>query len=268
MRVPTERAVPTTAVQVTFPSQVTVYAFAPPPAGWRMTTVQRGGRFVAVRYTGGAIPPDQYLDFHFLGTPTAYGTAVWKALQTYADGKVKPWTGPPEAPGATSKESGPTAPAPAPSVEISAPGAAPATASGRWLGRRFRRRGVARRDRHRRRGPRAGRRGAAVGEPADDPPLRRRRDDGAAVRHRLLAGVLVAVIAALVLPASALAHAVLVTASPAANARLAASPAEVTLTFNEEVQLLKPTDLSVVDATGAAGERGAGARRCPPTRAS
>jgi len=130
VRVPTERTVPTTAVQVTFPSQVTVYAFAPPPAGWRMTTVQRGGRFVAVRYTGGAIPPNQYLDFHFLGTPTAYGTAVWKALQTYADGKVKPWTGPPEAPGAASAESGPTAPGPAPAVEISAPGAAPAASNG------------------------------------------------------------------------------------------------------------------------------------------
>ncbi len=126
VRVPTERALPTTEVQVTFPSQVTVYAFAPPPAGWRMTTLRRDGRFVGVRYTGGAIPPSRYLDFRFLGTPTAYGTAVWKALQTYADGKVKPWTGPPEAPGAASQEAGPTAPGPAPAVEISASGAAPA----------------------------------------------------------------------------------------------------------------------------------------------
>ena len=70
------------------------------------------------------------------------------------------------------------------------------------------------------------------------------------MRSRLLAGVLIALVGALVLPASALAHAVLITASPAANARLAVSPPQVTVTFNEEVQLLKPTDLNVVDRTG------------------
>jgi len=43
---------------------------------------------------------------------------------------VKPWTGPPEAAGTTSAESGPTAPGPAPAVEISAPGAAPAASNG------------------------------------------------------------------------------------------------------------------------------------------
>lgn len=127
IRVPTERPIPTTGVQVSFPSQITVYAFAPPPAGWRMTPVQRDGRFVGVRYSGGRIPVAQYLDFHLLGTPTVKGTAVWKARQTYADGTVKPWTGPPEGPGAVASESGATDPGPAPAVTIGAPGA---TASG------------------------------------------------------------------------------------------------------------------------------------------
>ena len=38
VRVPTERNLPTTAVHVQFPSQVTVYSFGEPPRGW---TVER-----------------------------------------------------------------------------------------------------------------------------------------------------------------------------------------------------------------------------------
>jgi periplasmic copper chaperone A len=118
LRVPTERPLPTTAVSVTFPPQVTVYAFAPPPPGWHMTIRERAGQNVGVRYFGSRIPVQQYIDFHFLGTPTKQGTAVWKALQTYADGKVKPWTGKPQAPGAVSTESGPTSPGPASATTI------------------------------------------------------------------------------------------------------------------------------------------------------
>jgi hypothetical protein len=120
IRVPTERPLPTTAVQVTFPSQITVYAFAPPPPGWTMTRAQRDGRYSSVTYTGGTIPVGGYVDFHVLGTPTVAGTAVWRARQTYADGKVKPWTGPPEKPGAASAEAGPTAQGPAAAVTVSA----------------------------------------------------------------------------------------------------------------------------------------------------
>jgi uncharacterized protein YcnI len=124
IRVPTERPIPTTAVQVTFPSQITVYAFAPPPPGWTMTRAQRDGRYSGVTYSGGRIPVGGYVDFHVLGTPTAAGAAVWRARQTYADGKVKPWTGPPEKPGAVSTEDGPTAQGPAAVVTVAATGSA------------------------------------------------------------------------------------------------------------------------------------------------
>jgi uncharacterized protein YcnI len=144
LRVPTERPLPTTAVLVRFPPQVTVYAFAPAPPGWRMSILERNGRNVGVRYGGGRIPVGGYVDFHFLGTPTTTGAAVWKALQTYADGKVKPWTGKPEAPGAVSSEGGPTAQGPASATTVVAAGAATATTTassdsgssdaGIWLG--------------------------------------------------------------------------------------------------------------------------------------
>ena len=75
------------------------------------------------------VPVGQYLDFHFLGTPTTTGTAAWPALQTYADGKVKPWTGRPEPPGAVSTENGPTQQGPASATVVVKAGAAPAAAT-------------------------------------------------------------------------------------------------------------------------------------------
>jgi hypothetical protein len=123
IRVPTERPLPTTRVAIDFPSQVTVYSFADPPAGWTVTPVRAAnGRFSGVVYSGGRIGVDRYADFHVLGTPFESGTAVWKARQTYADGKVKPWTGPAEKPGEEAPESGPTDPGPAAVVTILEPG--------------------------------------------------------------------------------------------------------------------------------------------------
>ena len=123
IRVPNERDVATTRVRVDFPTQITVYSFAAPPPGWTMRTVRGPDkRFRSVVYTG-SIPVEQYVDFHVLGTPFESGTAVWKTRQTYADGAVKPWTGPAEEPGAEAPESGPTDPGPAAVVTVAEPGA-------------------------------------------------------------------------------------------------------------------------------------------------
>jgi Domain of unkown function (DUF1775) len=128
IRVPTERNVATAGVRVEFPSQVTVFSFADPPPGWQLLPLRApNGRFRGVVYRGGRIPPERYADFRLLGTPFEEGVAVWPTRQTYADGQVKPWTGPPELPGqAESSETGPTAPGPAPAVQIGSPGSAPA----------------------------------------------------------------------------------------------------------------------------------------------
>ena len=124
IRVPNERDIPTTRVRIDFPAQVTVYSFAAPPAGWTMRTVQAPDkRFRSVVYTG-SLPRNGYVDFHVLGTPFESGAAAWKTRQTYADGAVKPWTGPPEKPGAPEDESSPTAVGPAPVVTIAEPGQA------------------------------------------------------------------------------------------------------------------------------------------------
>jgi periplasmic copper chaperone A len=146
-RVPTEREVPTTAVKITFPPQVTVSSFAPPPAGWSLQeTLSDDGRTIGVVYRGGTIGIDRYLDFTFLGVGFDTGTAIWKTKQTYADGVVKSWTGPPDPPGAESVETGANQPGPASAVEVVAVGAAPAatvaaaanksdsSGAGIWLG--------------------------------------------------------------------------------------------------------------------------------------
>lgn len=130
VRVPTERALPTTGVRVEFPDSIVVYSFAPPPPGWTMRPVLGGdGRFQAVEYRGRS-GVGRYVDFRMLGTPSAPGVAVWRARQTYADGLVKPWTGPPEVEGAVAAETGPTDPGPAAQVSVLAEGEAAAVATG------------------------------------------------------------------------------------------------------------------------------------------
>jgi len=132
-RVPNERDVPFTAVRISFPKQVSVAGLAAPPPGWTMKVLKTADkRSRGVVYTGGSVGPGEYQDFTLLAAPLAAGQAVWPVQQTYGDGKVKPWTGPPEKPGAPDDdegtESGPTAEGPAPALQIRAAAAAAAPA--------------------------------------------------------------------------------------------------------------------------------------------
>lgn len=73
--------------------------------------------------------------------------------------------------------------------------------------------------------------------------------------RRLLIAVL-AVTALLTTAGTAFGHAYLVSSSPTAEAKLSASPALVTVTFNEPVELLRSQDAEVVDQNGAAVSAG------------
>lgn len=113
VRVPSERELDTVAVQMLFPDQITVYSVNPPP-GWTARILYRPDRRTrGVVFRGGRIGQGEFEEFDLLGTPQQEGTAVWTARQTYADGVVKPWTGPPGDPGEASGESGPDDPGPA-----------------------------------------------------------------------------------------------------------------------------------------------------------
>ena len=75
---------------------------------------------------------------------------------------------------------------------------------------------------------------------------------------RVLVAVSVLVAAFLASTGSAPGHAYLVRPDPSADATPAASPARVTLTFSEPVELIDPGDLDVVDADGRSVTAGPG----------
>lgn len=128
VRVPSEREVATTRVRLDVPDQVTVFSIGEPPPGWAVTAIRAAdGRVRSLVWSSGRIPPGRYASFRLLATPFGAGEAVWPARQSYADGQVKHWTGPPGR--AAGAETGPADPGPAARVAILAPGEAPAAAS-------------------------------------------------------------------------------------------------------------------------------------------
>ena len=130
-RVPNEREVPTVRVRIDFPAKFTVYALGPPPAGWRQRQrLAPDGQVIGVVYSGGVVPVGEYRDFTVLATPFDAGTAVFRSYQTYADGRTKPWTAPPEKPGEITEETGITEPGASAAVLIQTPEEATASARG------------------------------------------------------------------------------------------------------------------------------------------
>lgn len=137
IRVPTEGDSPTVSVDVNFPRGLSVYSFEPAP-GWKVTPKRAAdGRITGVRYNGGSIPAEGYRDFHVLAVGVTDGVGTWPTVQTFANGKLKAWTGPPEKPG-TPETEGAAGPAAQTTVGPVAGVAAAATAktsrTGIWLG--------------------------------------------------------------------------------------------------------------------------------------
>lgn len=96
VRVPTEKPIPTTGVRVLIPAGITVIAVQPKPGGWHAAFEESKGRVVAIDWTGGRIAPREFDEFAILAAgPSRPITVSWDALQTYADGSVVRWTGPP-----------------------------------------------------------------------------------------------------------------------------------------------------------------------------
>jgi uncharacterized protein YcnI len=94
LRVPTEREVPTTRIEIRFPSAVTVVSFADVP-GWELEVVtDSAGRIVGAVWTG-TLPPQRFVDFPFIAVnPREDATVAWPVTQTYAGGEVVEWAGP------------------------------------------------------------------------------------------------------------------------------------------------------------------------------
>jgi uncharacterized protein YcnI len=94
IRVPNERKVATTRVELTFPSDVKVSSFADVP-GWTIeVTRDTAQRIVGAVWTGN-LPPERFIELPFVAAnPKTAGTITWPVIQTYADGERAEWTGP------------------------------------------------------------------------------------------------------------------------------------------------------------------------------
>jgi uncharacterized protein YcnI len=94
LRVPNERAVPTTRVEIRFPDDVKVISFSD-VAGWTLTIE----RDTAQRITGavwtGTLAPERFVELPFIAVnPKGSAELHWPVYQTYANGERVEWTGP------------------------------------------------------------------------------------------------------------------------------------------------------------------------------
>lgn len=94
LRVPNEKDVATTRVEIKFPAEIRVVSFGDVP-GWTLQAVKdSSGRITGAIWTGN-LPPERFVEFAFVGVnPREDARLVWPAFQTYADGERVDWTGP------------------------------------------------------------------------------------------------------------------------------------------------------------------------------
>ena len=94
VRVPNEKSVPTTRVEIHFPAEVRISSFLE-VAGWQLQVLtDSAGKITGAVWTG-SLPPKRFIEFPFIGVnPKEGDRVVFPALQTYEGGEVVQWTGP------------------------------------------------------------------------------------------------------------------------------------------------------------------------------
>ena len=111
VRAPTEKDIPTTEIRVEVPEGFTVTGVRPVP-GWQSDFEEDAGVIRAITWSGGEIQPQEFQEFAIQAkTPEETGEYSWRVYQTYEDGSVVQWTGPPEEHGGGEMESEDSGPA-------------------------------------------------------------------------------------------------------------------------------------------------------------
>jgi uncharacterized protein YcnI len=96
LSVPTEKEIPTTKIRVEVPEGFLLSGVQPVP-GWEHNFQEDGGVVRAVTFSGGEIRSQEFQQFLLQAqAPDKPGEYPWKAIQTYEDGSVVEWTGPPD----------------------------------------------------------------------------------------------------------------------------------------------------------------------------
>jgi uncharacterized protein YcnI len=96
MSVPNEKDNPTTKVSLIIPKSLVVYSVEAVP-GWEWRITRTKGRISRLTVRGN-LPPGYFQRFSFVAaTPAKATVLLWRATQTYEDGSVVRWFGPPSA---------------------------------------------------------------------------------------------------------------------------------------------------------------------------
>ena len=99
LAVPTEKnSLTTSKIVMTVPDGFNIDSFAPPPAGWSMSTQQHGSGdnavITQVTWAGGKTPTGEDSLFQVLATPASSQTYKFTVQQTYSDGSIVNWADP------------------------------------------------------------------------------------------------------------------------------------------------------------------------------
>jgi uncharacterized protein YcnI len=94
LRVPNEKGVATTRIEIRFPSDIRVVSFAD-VAGWKLQTITDSAKRIIGAVWTGTLPPERFVELPFVAVnPKSSATLRWPVFQTYADGDRVQWTGP------------------------------------------------------------------------------------------------------------------------------------------------------------------------------
>jgi uncharacterized protein YcnI len=95
LRVPNEKDVATTRVEIRFPEDLRVTSFAE-VNGWQLEILTDSAKRVIGAVWTGTLPPKRFVEFPFVAAnPKTAGSLTWPAFQTYANGERIEWAGAP-----------------------------------------------------------------------------------------------------------------------------------------------------------------------------
>lgn len=94
LRVPNEKQILTTTIQLTLPSELNVLA-VDEKTGWKLSVKRdSAGKIVSATWTG-SLAPSTDVQFTFsAANPATPATVEWNLIQTFQDGSRYEWTGP------------------------------------------------------------------------------------------------------------------------------------------------------------------------------
>jgi uncharacterized protein YcnI len=94
LRVPNEKDVPTTRVEIRFPADLRVSSFGDVP-GWQLEVLTDSTKRIVGAVWTGTLAPHRFVELPFVAAnPKSAATLVWPVFQTYAGGEKVEWTGP------------------------------------------------------------------------------------------------------------------------------------------------------------------------------